>query len=288
VRWVCPAILSALAILFCPAAQADPVSAELVANTTAIQPGQPFTVGLHLHVAKGMHVYWINPGAGGGPIQIKWNLPDGFTAGPLQFPVPNEIPQPATGVIYGYENEVLLQTTITPPANLNQSGSVELKATGHWVVCSDVQCYFGKANLNLELPVGVGKPDHGDLFTAWQTRMPRNTADAFSKVDAVWNADTGKALLKFRWKDPAAAPANLSWLPGPSEELNVKAEGITKITNSGDTSVVLLSIQPVTGIEQKQTTISGVLSYHEDNQPPQGVAVTLDRKTLQLVDTDSN
>ena len=38
------------------------LSAELVADATAVAAGKPFTVGLLLHIDDGWHVYWTNPG----------------------------------------------------------------------------------------------------------------------------------------------------------------------------------------------------------------------------------
>jgi len=256
------------------------VTAELIPDTTAIQPGHPFTVGLYLHVPPDMHVYWSNPGDGGGPIRITWNLPAGFTAGPLQYPVPNRIPQPGNLLIYGYEDQVLLQTQITPPARL-KSKTVHLTALGQWVVCSTVQCYFGKGSLSADLPVASPQPANTALFAAWAPRMPRSPADAFSAVDVDWNAAADKATLTFHWKNPSAVPENIHWLPGPDDATDVHEEDIFRNAN---TTTLILSIQPVTGIPQKQTAISGVLSYHKDDQPPQGVAVTFDRKTTRLTD----
>jgi len=286
VRRFAPALVPMLLLLNGSVAQAASrqVVGELVPNATAIEAGRPLIVGLHLVVAPGMHVYWSNPGDGGGPIRLEWTLPPGFTAGPLRFPVPDRIPQPGNLMVYGYENEVLLQTIITPPAHLN-AGNVHLAALGQWVVCSTEQCYFGKANLTLDLPVAAPKPANASLFAAWAPRMPRSSADAFSSVDVNWNAASNEARLAFHWKNPATAPANIHWLPDSDDATTTVEEQISSLSNI---TTMKLSIQPVAGIPQKQTSISGVLSYHEDGQAPRGVAVTFDRKTMRLIDAAAN
>ncbi|MGH9456403.1 MAG: hypothetical protein ACRD2J_02035, partial [Thermoanaerobaculia bacterium] len=38
------------------------VTARLIADTVRVQPGTPFTAGVHLTIAPGWHVYWENPG----------------------------------------------------------------------------------------------------------------------------------------------------------------------------------------------------------------------------------
>jgi DsbC/DsbD-like thiol-disulfide interchange protein len=64
------------------------VEAKLLADTTAVVPGQPFTAGLLLKMAPGWHTYWQFPGDAGIPTEIKWNLPPGWKSGPIQWPVP--------------------------------------------------------------------------------------------------------------------------------------------------------------------------------------------------------
>src|SRR5579864_944263 len=64
---------------------------ELLAAQAAAQPGRPFQVGLHFQLEPGWHIYWINPGDSGEPPRVKWTLPAGYQAGPIQWPVPQRI-----------------------------------------------------------------------------------------------------------------------------------------------------------------------------------------------------
>ena len=41
--------------------------------------------------APGWHGYWLNPGDAGLPMDVKWQLPTGFSAGPLRYPVPTRL-----------------------------------------------------------------------------------------------------------------------------------------------------------------------------------------------------
>jgi DsbC/DsbD-like thiol-disulfide interchange protein len=257
----------------------DVVRAELVADSTGVAAGQTFTVGLHLHIAPGWHVYWTNPGDIGAPTELSLTLPKGFTAGELQFPVPERLEEADNAVVFGYENDVLLTTTITAPADLGGTTAVPIAALANWCVCSRDECVLGHAKLDLKLPVGPTVADHADLFAAWGARRAEKPSAAFVSFDATWDAAGGIATLKIRWKG-AGPPANLHWLPGASDDLAVKEKSIG---SEGDVTTVVLSIEPVKGIAQKSSTISGLLSYHEENQPPRGVAVTVDRGTLRLV-----
>jgi hypothetical protein len=138
--------------------RSDLVHASLLANVSTIKPD--------------WHVYWINPGDAGLPTRVKWILPAGYTASELRFPVPQHIDQPGGLVIYGYTDEVLLTSIITPPSMAGDSTSVPIAAKVDWLCCSE-DCIPGKATLNLQLMQGdKSVPDNTDLFQQWQNRLP--------------------------------------------------------------------------------------------------------------------
>src|SRR5882672_7983548 len=97
------------------------VEAKLLADTATVAPGQPFTAGLLLKMAPGWHTYWQFPGDAGIPTEIKWNLPPGWKAGPIQWPIPLKLSEPGGIQIYGYHDEVLLMVALTPPAKIAES-----------------------------------------------------------------------------------------------------------------------------------------------------------------------
>lgn len=154
-----PWLTIAIIVLFAgslPAAQESHTKASLVTPVTSIQPGQPLEVGLRLVMEKGWHTYWLNPGDSGLATTIKWTLPPGFTAGPIQWPTPHRISTPPL-MSYGYEGEVLLVTTIQAPGDLKPGTKVELQAAVDWLECLDI-CLPGAATLKLVLPVKVENP----------------------------------------------------------------------------------------------------------------------------------
>src|SRR6195256_6180681 len=95
------------------------VKAELLADTTAIVPGKPFTVGLLLRMAPHWHTYWKFSGDAGLPTEIKWNLPPGWKVGEIQWPIPLKLKDPGDIETYGYSDEGLLMQELTPPAAIN-------------------------------------------------------------------------------------------------------------------------------------------------------------------------
>ena len=125
------------------------VTAELISAVTTIQPGIPFTVALRFEIDPHWHTYWENPGDAGLPTAINWDLPPGFEAGPIQWPVPkifkfNELTN------YGYEKEVYHLVEITPPPDLKEGSPAKLAAETTFLMCSDI-CIPGRAKLRLDL-----------------------------------------------------------------------------------------------------------------------------------------
>jgi thiol:disulfide interchange protein DsbD len=159
------------------------VVATLVAERDGVQPGQPLWVGLHLKMAPTWHTYWRNPGDAGLPTRIRWRLPEGFTAGEIQWPQPEAFAAPPL-MSYGYEHEVLLLSEIRPPAAL-PPGDVHLGARLDWLECQEV-CLPGKGEVELKLAVanGPAKPLPGwtKAFARARALLPRAATEL--KTDA--------------------------------------------------------------------------------------------------------
>ncbi|HZZ41548.1 MAG TPA: protein-disulfide reductase DsbD domain-containing protein, partial [Tepidisphaeraceae bacterium] len=187
------AFFSSLALAQSPRA-ADLVHPQLLADTTAIQPGRLFHLAILLHISPHWHVYWKNPGDSGQAVSSTFSLPTGFTSSPLQFPVPTKFLQPGDLIAYGYENEVLLLTTITPPANLPATDPITLQANLKFLVC-DQTCLPGHASLSLTLPISADStPANPDLFKEWLPQFPTppatiadiHTTSSPISIDITW------------------------------------------------------------------------------------------------------
>src|SRR6267154_2144014 len=149
------------------------VRAELLADTNAVVPGKPFTVGLLLRMAPGWHTYWKFSGDAGLATELKWKLPLGWKVGDIQWPIPLKTIDPGDIETYGYENEVLLMQEITPSQKLDNS-RVKLSAEANWLVCEKI-CIPGSATPQLELPVSTtSQPANSELFARYRRLLPQN------------------------------------------------------------------------------------------------------------------
>jgi thiol:disulfide interchange protein DsbD len=168
--------LSGLGLLQAGPVRKGAVEAELVPAVAGVQPGRPFDVALRLAHDPHWHTYWVNAGTGY-PTTIKWTLPPGWRAGDIRWPVPRVLTD-AGGAITGngYDGEVFLLVTLSPPAGLPSGGSVTLRAAVAWLMCREV-CMPGEAVLDLTLPVESGAPAQdprwGAKLAAAQGQLPQ-------------------------------------------------------------------------------------------------------------------
>ena len=94
------------------------------------------------------HVYWRNPGDSGRGAAIAWQLPPGFSAGPIAWPTPQRIPV-AHLVNFGYEDETTLLHAHHAACRDSSGGApVAIKADVTWLVC-EKECIPGEASLSL-------------------------------------------------------------------------------------------------------------------------------------------
>ena len=126
------------------------VEIELLSETRAVRPGQPFWVALRQDITPGWHTYWENPGDSGEPTRIDWDLPEGFEASAIHWPAPKAI-RVSSLMNYGYRDEVLLLVRMTPPERLPVD-TVTLRAESRWLVCEEI-CIPGKGRARVDLAV---------------------------------------------------------------------------------------------------------------------------------------
>ncbi len=133
--------------------KAQHLTAELTTLGPQISAGGHLQAGLVLTIEEHWHVYWINAGDSGEPPKIKWTLPAGITAAPMQFPPPQRLPLGPL-MDYGYEDQVAFPVELTA-APSTKPGKAHLDAHVSWLVCADT-CLPGKAHLGIDIDVVNG------------------------------------------------------------------------------------------------------------------------------------
>jgi thiol:disulfide interchange protein len=198
------------------------VQAQVKASLHALKSTFPsdtaeLVVGLRLEHEAKWHTYWLQPGTGL-PTSLDWQLPPGWSAGPIRWPAPERVYDTARNLAgNGYEGVVFLPVTLTPPRDLAAGTPVTLRAKVEWLMCKDV-CIPGDATVSLTLTPTA--PDA--LGTANVTDSPAGeallaTLEALPQpLPASWLAaatrigDPTSKTLRLEW-DAAAAPRGEAW-----------------------------------------------------------------------------
>jgi thiol:disulfide interchange protein/DsbC/DsbD-like thiol-disulfide interchange protein len=128
------------------------VTSQLLSESSGAVPGKPLRVVLDQTMEPHWHTYWRNPGDSGIPTEIKWTLPPGWKADPIQWPTPSKF---MIGPLanYGYEGHARLISVLHPPRTAK--GAATIVAEASWLVCKDV-CVPGRARLQIDLQAGPG------------------------------------------------------------------------------------------------------------------------------------
>jgi thiol:disulfide interchange protein DsbD len=220
----------------------------LVSETAAVEPGKPFRLGLRFKLAKGWHIYWINPGAAGEPPRLDLGLPEGAKASDIAWPTPERVRQNDEVMSYAYLDEVLLPFAVTPPAGLT---SFPIKAKASWLICEKV-CVPEEGELTLDLPVGPASPSvEAPLFAAADARIPKPSTDAATissdGVLTIAGGDLSPDVVREAWFLPA------SW--GAIDDLAPQALNVA-------TGKLSLALKPGPAFDPK-ATLAGVLALED-------------------------
>ncbi|PTU30747.1 protein-disulfide reductase DsbD family protein [Stenotrophobium rhamnosiphilum] len=261
------ALLSASITAHAAPVRADHIEAELIAEHTALKPGENW-VALRLKPDANWHTYWQNPGDVGLPTQLGWTLPKGVTAGAIQWPYPQLHKLGGLGY-FGYGEETLHLVQITLPANWPSSRPVDLKAEAKWLVCADV-CIPGKATLSLTLPTNAAPAIDSrwtQLFAETRARLP--IAAPWKSQFSASNGDfslrlegaklEGATITFFQYDSDllnSAAPQRIAFDADGirlSQKLSpyfakapAKAQGVLVVQQSGKTQAYELTAEPGT------------------------------------------
>ena len=168
-------LLFLFALLAVPAvADARGIEPQLVAEGDA-PPGGEVELAIHMRPAAGWHGYWLNPGDAGLPMEVHWQLPPGYSVGPLRYPVPTRLT--VAGIMnYVFERDYAILVRLKVPEGAE--GSVPIRADASWLACTDKICVPERGSLSLELTIGNGRPARRAQFDEWRRLRDRRGQDS--------------------------------------------------------------------------------------------------------------
>ena len=226
---VLPGVLGPAAAVSATRDAPSPVRAALIVAAERLTPGASVTLGVHLKLDRGWHVYWVNPGDSGLPTRVQFTAPEGFALGPLQWPLPKSFTQPGEIQGFGYEDEVLLWSSLAAPAEV-RAREVTFGAEVSWLACNE-RCIPGRARLERKVPVGDRLvPGQQDLLRAWFARAPAAAGDAAVGVEMQRRAG-GRFEIQVKIRD--SSPQAIEFFPGADPALEVRNTVATPAPGGG-------------------------------------------------------
>ena len=247
---------------------------ELVSGVAAVVAGEPFDLAVRMKTDPGWHVYWKNSGDSGLPVSIRRDLPDGFKAGDIHWPVPERLEE-AGLTTYGYPMGVFLISEITPPASL-AGDAVTFKAQVDWLACERI-CVPGKADLLLNLPVGEAASPSAWSYELAQTRKQWPRPSPWP-IDAFQNGQ----VIGLNINVPAAeqsAVTSLEFFPDRNDVIVHSAAQTLRATGRGlELSMPKAEIQ--TG---KVDPLLGILVVRDEQGKRRAFEVAVDKVARRAV-----
>jgi thiol:disulfide interchange protein DsbD len=133
------------------------VVASLVSSHDSAAPGETIELALRTILDPGWHTYWRNPGDSGEPVQLDWQLPEGWETGEITWPLPMTLP---TGPIinYGFEGAPLFPVSAAVPETAEPGTIQTLTLDFYYLVCADI-CIPENGSASIDMPIGESVKD---------------------------------------------------------------------------------------------------------------------------------
>ena len=277
---ICKGIVAGMLLAFAgvvnPAQAAERVGVRLLADVEGVQPGEAFRVGVRLTMAPSWHVYWINPGDAGQTVTATLTVPSGFSVSPWAYPVPVKFVQPGNLLAYGYDQEVMLIATVTPPKDLDENKEMTITANVKYLVCDENACLPGKEEAVIRLPVRQrAEPANRGLFADWAARLPAGRQEAERVADVKVQGKVGERMtIALKWKgEPAGA---VEFFPGKSATVLVED---VKVETEGRQSHISFDTRVLAGQQPDVPALASVVAYTDRQGRRRGIEVAVPTET---------
>ncbi len=194
---------------------------RMIAESTAIVPGEINWIAVTWDIKKGWHTYWPGQNSTNFTQVFEITGPEGFEIGKAIWPGPKRH-EPTEGLLdHVYEKQATVIVPIKAPSDLPVGSKVTFLANLEYLVC-DALCIPGFAELTLELPVARERTPSRDsaLIKQARERAPKPWPKGETPMRARWEGDS------VRFDVPGAT--KLAFMPGAKsvvpEELIAEGE----------------------------------------------------------------
>jgi len=167
-------VLSLAPAALAQAPQQRHIATQFLAETDEPAAGSLVSLAIRMTPEPGWHGYWKNPGDSGMESTVKWTLPRGAVAGPLEYPVPGRLM--VGGLMnYVYEGPYALLLKLKVPDGLAPGTPLPIRGKFDYLVCTKEVCVPESADLALDLKVGAPgtPPARRAAFDGFRKALPK-------------------------------------------------------------------------------------------------------------------
>jgi len=229
--------------------------ATLHVEKVAIAPGAPFSVALKLDHPDGWHSYYQNSGGVELPPAISWTLPEGFSAGPIQWPVP-EVKDGYFGKSFIYSGSPVFLVEIQSPDSIEPGQTFSFTAEAVWQICKE-SCIEENKTFTFTVSAAAESSDDpfmAEIFTAARKNLPADAGD----LKTTAQADGGDISLRIEAADSISKITD--FIPNEPFVRSLGDEG--RLSRDGDAWVLTLKRRTIDFLENpiaQGTSVSGIL-----------------------------
>lgn len=155
----------------------------LKSSTGTIQPNSEFWLQLDWSLEPNWYIYAQNPGDGGLPPSLDFELPNGITVEETIWPKAMDLSKEGL-VIYGYKNSCKTLVRLKASANYKPSTLDLIKLSIRWGICHD-QCIVDNVTLGLRYPTKEIFEKNTENHAAKDKSDPTHTNDSANETTQI-------------------------------------------------------------------------------------------------------
>lgn len=232
----------------------------MVSEVSTVAPGASFTVALELRHPEEWHSYYLNSGGVEESLSIEWDLPEGFRAGPIQWPVP-EVKDGYLGKSFIYSGSPVFLIDLQAPEDLSVGAGLAISANASWQICK-VSCIPESRVFTLHLQTAEAverDPAAEELFVRGRASQPAGTEGW--KISA--QPEGEEILLRLEPGQGAAIPegGSIDFIPDQAFVASLSADG--SLERDGEAVILRLKRNTVDFLDDpipQGDSVSGILT----------------------------
>ena len=221
----------------------------IATDKEAVSTQDDLTVLVTLTHQEGWHSYWKNPGESGLATTIKWELPPGFQAGDINWPMPQTI-QFGELINFGFKDPINLMIPIQINTSVKE-GDYQLKAKISWLVCKE-SCIPESSSVSIPVKVVSTSQTSKQATKIKQMIKERD----IEHLEGVFQENSNQLIITLPKLDTQIT--TITCFP---EQLDLVDYQVDPLIQYNDTNL-LLTLKKVTTKKTKHKHLTGIIAIN--------------------------